>query len=520
MDIILYNNSAEKIRVDKTEFLNGILTLTGTLRNACSIIKPSIIIDVKAKVKVWDDDSNNVIDDSSIYTVYDYMDKFLGCNYVHIPEFNRYYFVDNITSLNQNLWQIDLTVDTLMSFKDDIYSLSGIVSRNEFLFNKLLKDEKISYQYNKNIELIDVDDITTYHIEFGKNLAYDSYNAILCCLRNGATSGQPTPAYKNLPAVSQYETRYGSHTEYYCIPMIRCAGVMNDIFGNDTLKSYVKNIIILPFVIQGTPSTSHDIIIGDTKVDATGIPSNPIYLSNGSYNRFKYATITLPKADTYIDYEPFTEYELYVPYKGFVPISLSENAGNKITIFYNINFDSGQSTYILYNEDKELIIDNGSCELGYRLSLDSTNALEIQNQKNSLAISTTLSSLAAVISIAGGVATANPLAIAGGVMAGANAIGGAINKSMQMYNLGSTDIGSSVAGLLMYNKCYLKKTSDIKINDDGYSSLYGKPLYEYKKLSELKGYTLLEDIHIENVDNATSSEIDSIDTLLKTGIIL
>lgn len=45
-------------------------------------------------------------------------------NYVFIPAFSRYYFIENITLLTANIAKIDLKVDVLESWKTDI--LAGI----------------------------------------------------------------------------------------------------------------------------------------------------------------------------------------------------------------------------------------------------------------------------------------------------------------------------------------------------------------------------------------------------------
>lgn len=99
MDIVLYSTISEKERVIKT--LNNALTLVGTLRNESSIINPSFIIE----------HSN-----PSNY------------NYCYISDFGRYYFINNITVIRNNLWRVDCNVDVLMSFSTEILNLDVIVS--------------------------------------------------------------------------------------------------------------------------------------------------------------------------------------------------------------------------------------------------------------------------------------------------------------------------------------------------------------------------------------------------------
>lgn len=99
MNILLYkttnaNNDLNKTISDKVE-------LVGALREASSIIAPSILIQ-----------SNPI-----------------GYNYAYIPEFGRYYYIKNITAFRKGAYIIDLKCDVLMSFKEEILNMSGIVSR-------------------------------------------------------------------------------------------------------------------------------------------------------------------------------------------------------------------------------------------------------------------------------------------------------------------------------------------------------------------------------------------------------
>lgn len=116
-----YKSTAEKNRMDKSAYLTEIIQSTGTLRRATSIISPEF---------------------EFIYN------KVPDFNYVYIPNFNRYYFIDNIVSLRNNVWTLSLSVDVLMSFKEQIKECDGFIARNEFEFNDYLIDNRRSTQIN------------------------------------------------------------------------------------------------------------------------------------------------------------------------------------------------------------------------------------------------------------------------------------------------------------------------------------------------------------------------------------
>ena len=102
MNITFYKNSSEKEKIGKS--LSSGLTLSGNLRDECSITSPSILVEATSLV--------------------DY-------NYCYIPEFNCYYFISDIVSVRNNLWRVSLKCDVLESFKSDILNSSCIVNKQQ-----------------------------------------------------------------------------------------------------------------------------------------------------------------------------------------------------------------------------------------------------------------------------------------------------------------------------------------------------------------------------------------------------
>lgn len=99
MNIELYITGSEHNEIYKS-LQNGI-TLSGALRGESSVISPSFVIE----------HSN-----PSQY------------NYCFISDFNRYYFITDITSIRTGIWRISCSVDVLMSYQAQILNLDVIVS--------------------------------------------------------------------------------------------------------------------------------------------------------------------------------------------------------------------------------------------------------------------------------------------------------------------------------------------------------------------------------------------------------
>ena len=87
MEITLYKTSEENNKIDKT--LSEPYNMTGSLRNESSVIRPSILVEIENPTNY---------------------------NYMYIPDFGRYYFIKEMTSVRTNLWRLDCEVDVLKSY--------------------------------------------------------------------------------------------------------------------------------------------------------------------------------------------------------------------------------------------------------------------------------------------------------------------------------------------------------------------------------------------------------------------
>lgn len=72
----------------------------------------------------------------------------LNSNYVFIEEFNRYYFVTNFKFVRNDLIELTVRIDVLMSFKNEILNLNVIAERSENLFSSYFVDnQKMAYNF-------------------------------------------------------------------------------------------------------------------------------------------------------------------------------------------------------------------------------------------------------------------------------------------------------------------------------------------------------------------------------------
>ena len=105
-DIILYNVLDENNKVDKK--LEDGLQLTGVLRNETEIVHPVILIESSGLAKY---------------------------NYCQIQAWNRYYYIRDMRSIRNDLIELHLEVDVLMSFRADIRKVPAIIDKQASLSN-------------------------------------------------------------------------------------------------------------------------------------------------------------------------------------------------------------------------------------------------------------------------------------------------------------------------------------------------------------------------------------------------
>lgn len=146
MTIILYKNTSEDNQINKT--LVEDITLEGTLRDDTSIQDPVIVFNLGKEV--------------------------FNYNYAYIPEFNRYYFIENIRTVRTNLTQISMHVDVLMSFKDEFLQNEGYIDTSLSYGNFYLNDPNLPVQQNTKI---------TTRINY--NSGFGGYSIIMNCLNIG-----------------------------------------------------------------------------------------------------------------------------------------------------------------------------------------------------------------------------------------------------------------------------------------------------------------------------------------------
>lgn len=134
MLISLYNTNDSNIVVDKA--LTNKIDYDIKIKDTTSVANPTIILKTKTLIT---------------------------SNYAHIPDFNRYYYIERIEVCPNDVYRISLKCDVLKSFKDDIKNSSAYVTQ-QTTTNKYY-DNGYQSEVKKEVDIFKSD----YVLEKGTN---------------------------------------------------------------------------------------------------------------------------------------------------------------------------------------------------------------------------------------------------------------------------------------------------------------------------------------------------------------
>lgn len=86
------------------------------------------------------------------FIIADYDESLLSCNYAYIDVFKRYYHFSEAAKIENGFIKIQLEIDVLMSFKEDILNADITALRSTNKPNFYLSDSKVLFSNNTNIQ--------------------------------------------------------------------------------------------------------------------------------------------------------------------------------------------------------------------------------------------------------------------------------------------------------------------------------------------------------------------------------
>lgn len=552
MKLYLYQCLCENNRLDKRGYLTQLFELDGTLREECSLITPVIQVQLIELAKI------------------------VKANYAYIPDFGRYYYIDDIVGERTGIVSLSMRSDPLMSFRGGILDLNVFCSRNEYdystdLIDNLLpskvdydiyKEDFIAEQFGDSSHMLGLFYVIVYSTkDYNGSTKLDTItNSNRVLLVNRITlddfisffwgKSTATPVWGDDKSMFKNEP-WESIQGIYAFPF--------DM--GDAIYDYIKEYPVNDAGQYKTITFGSTPYVGTSLSKADGYRiyelKDSIFYNSPRMLTYKLNTSKLIKSSiNYINFEPYSKTNIYIPFVGFDSIDSSIILKyNELTLNFYVNLFNGQTDIILYGDTIKLKIYNTNtfCDI----PVSGTNANQRKLALNIAGVKTAgrLVNFATDI-ISGNLSAANDLKSlhqsskyknatrgekssltrftkqAGEQSSGLGAIKGGINfitdttvdymsAMVERISSGTHSLDNCSWSSLTNPYLYITRVKPIIPNN--YAKLLGRPSTYKGALSELKGYTEIAGVHIEfNQLNSspTSDEREEIDSDLRSGVIL
>lgn len=550
MDMIFYKLQDEVNDVKKTRTLTATatytpLTVQGTLRGATSKVAP--IIEFSKPITYFND-----------------------YNYCYIADFKRYYFVTDMVSIRVGFTEIDLKVDVLTSFltQNNIGNLEGFVGRcsNSTYYSNEIPDNRVQFKSIHDVTVVTPTNIsindgncvnTTFSFNNSNNISI-SVSATKFVYQyptlDDITVPVPLRTLVGVNTISGEQFMPRGNTYIYVCDITQTISwdsytypKMVDLLFNalekDDAQSFINSIVVFPFTIPHNTTAVPVYLDGDKISEgSTDLVMFPSKGFNSGFLVIKDFILTLPSTynNDFTKYEPYNKCEIYLPFLGWVDISLKDNLNCRLIVYYNVEYSTGRGNVYVYNKTKENLVYQSNVLLGIQVPVNTTNMkeneLKDQNYTRNYIAGILTSTATGII----GGATLNPYLFVAGTT-------GVVTTSIQYMNnenllidkasnktYANDAVSGFISGLdvkLKYTHLYIENYSNTT-EETEYINHVGKPTNKILQLSSIPvsasyhTYAEIVDLHttsesgLYSIEDITSKEVEELKTLCSQGIYL
>lgn len=251
----------------------------------------------------------------------------------------------------------------------------------------------------------------------------------------------------------------------------------------------------------------------ELKVGNIGTGINLSRIGN-QYYEIDCGSVDIPEFfGSYLDYEPYSTLDLFLPYIGSIPISIDDVRTNppnqgSIKVVYHVDILSGSCVAFIRCKNK-----NGIWTTCYQYNGSVFTPLPITGNDFTSLYQGVLSAVGSAVGLATNIGSKN----FGGAIGNAANIAGSVMNSKPTINR-SGSMGSS-GGRLGSQAPYLIMNLPKQAVAFAQNTFTGYPAHITNSVRSLTGYTEFEQIWIEKVP-ATESELSEIESILTSGVIL
>jgi len=496
MQILLYSGFKKRENSTKTPLeADAPRTLTGYLREPCSIMSPVFKIE-------------RFLSDASPQSF----------NYAFIPEFSRWYFVRDWTWAD-GLWQCQLEVDVLSSFKTDIGNTYAYIDRSATDFDGSIIDMRYLATTNFNMESHNI--TTSWHDINPANGGCYIVGIINGSSANLSQTGGAVTYYAMTIAQCQSLMRYllsDQFLEDTGFPAVMTTGQQ---ITNDMAKAfinpinYISSVTWFPLPISAfTSGGTVSISVGYWAVN-TAIAVGRVVEVTTTILHCGVNIPIHPQAPTrgkYLNYAPYTRLSLELPPFGQIPIDPSFcEIGSYLYCDIYVDAITGKAELIVKIEpddqhlDANNVVVNGAVAMfGVPIQISQINA-----DFYHASVEAVQAGLATGASVASAL-TLNPSGAASQASSAVSHMANAVDCTMpQIRNQG-------VDGSFLYTFVQPRLSAHHLVIVDEDREELGRPLREKRYIRDLPGYVKCFEVTVDYA--CYKEEKTKIHNYLLTGI--
>lgn len=277
---------------------------------------------------------------------------------------------------------------------------------------------------------------------------------------------------------------------------------LKKVFGDNPMNT-ILGLSCVP--VQPPLGGGSTVILGN--ID-TGISMPTI---GAQYTKVNCGSIAIePKYGAFLDYEPYTSIDLFLPYIGMVQLSTNDVMGKSLGVVYTVDVLSGAC------------VANVSCGGSIMYTFEGACATQfpVTNNDYSNVFKAAVDAASSIVGAVGGaVASGMTGNVAGAVTSIVDGAAGAATAAMNAHpTVNRSGSLSGSAGLMGIQHPFIVWTTPNMVASNGQNNFIGYPNFITTTLSGCAGYTEVENINL-GIAGATSEEVAEIKTLLKNGVI-
>lgn len=543
MDLVFNKCYAAPNQVNKYDYYSGEdLVISGTFRGECDIVNPVFLVE------------------------YDVL-KIKDYNYILVYDLKRFYFINNIVIINNNLVEIYCSEDILTSCwyfsESGLRELNVFVDRSETYVNEYLPDELLPV---RSVEPLRFNALSNTTVDIDFSDAYGAYNYIITVNVAGT---------KSYTIKDKFSTYANAHFICNKITLNNfCNSIMkgeNWFNGSNPYESVIsihycaiKSVqTYLPSVRSIAHNTDYEMELSGNSVEF--YVEGDFYAVEGScsivfggYVNTDFNNPNFDEIPRFLLNDTYSRCTVEMPLAGVIPIDSQYVLGD-ISYMYNCDLNSMTASLVMTSSIGGKFFEKSGLSFGISLPFSGSNSLEITRNLVlggvEFAVGLGLASVTGGASLAlsgSGMMTAasttketkinrgksgNVTSIktaeseipsvptTKGLVAGyANYISksviGAVQSSVKKTYYSSSSFDCSSVTYLYFDVIELFLLVPWFYIPNHYYSLLGGPCSTSGALSTFRGYTLISGFHLSNIHGLNLTEMNMLNDILRSGIIL